>query len=75
MIGPVPLGTNQLKIGAKLYNRHSVTNQLLFVVVDLDPAHEFPDGETLPAARVKNPTIGSSTWIAREKMNDFLVVQ
>jgi hypothetical protein len=72
---PVPLGTNELRVGAKLYNRHAPTNQHLFTVIKVDPAYEFPDGETRPGVKVRSPSNGGSIWTPREKMNDFLVVQ
>jgi hypothetical protein len=71
---PVPLGTNELKIGAKLYSPSNPTN-LLFTVLDVNPAYDFPDDDLRPGVKVKSPVIGSSSWVPRESLNKCLVVQ
>jgi hypothetical protein len=71
---PVPLGTNELKIGAKLYSPNNPTN-LLFTVLDINPAYDFPDDDIRSGMRVKSPNIGGSSWVPRENLNKCLVVQ
>ena len=69
---PVPLGTNELKVGANLFSPH---NSYHFgAVVELDRWHEFPDGSVKPGALLR-ATNGFETWTPREKLMKVLVVQ
>jgi hypothetical protein len=74
MRSPVLLGTNELKIGAKLYGPNNPTN-LLFTVLDIDPAYDFPDDDFRPGVKVQSPAIGSSSWVPRDSLSKCLVVQ
>ena len=71
---PIPLGTNSLKVGALLYNPKR-TNEVLWVVQDINPTYEFPDGEIRPAVKVRSESNRISTWIPRENLRSVLVVQ
>jgi hypothetical protein len=74
MRSPVLLGTNDLKIGAKLYNPNNSTS-LMFTVLDINPAYDFPDDDIRPGVKVKSATIGSCSWVPRVNLDKSLVVQ
>src|SRR5687768_4552936 len=69
---PVPLGTNELKVGAKLIDP-KFPYRYEWTVKAIDRAYDFPDGELRPAVQVygENGTI----WIPREKLENLMVVQ
>jgi len=71
---PVPLGTNELSIGAKLYNPHAGTNYV-FTVTGLNPAYDFPDEDTRPGVKIRSEIIRGSSWVPRDNLNKFYVVQ
>ena len=67
----VPLGTNQLAVGANLY----LANGYHFGrVVKIDQGREFPDGTNRPGALIK-PTNTFAVWVPLEKLTNALVVQ
>ena len=70
---PLPLGTNRLKVGARLYSPHR-TNEF-FTVLDINSAYDFPDEDTRPAVKITSETIGGSSWVPREGLNKYFVVQ
>lgn len=71
---PVYLGTNELKVGAKLYDLHNRTNHI-FTVLEVDPAYDFPGGDTRPGVRVNTPANSASSWVPRAGLNKTLVMQ
>ena len=71
---PVPTSTNELKVGAKLFNP-AFSNRFQWTVIEIDGAYEFPDGEIRPGVRIRSAAIGGSTWVPRENLDKFYVVQ
>jgi hypothetical protein len=71
---PVPLSTNELKVGAKLFNSTENTNHV-FTVIEVDRAYDFPNGDIRPGVRIRSEVIGRSTWVPRENLDKFHVVQ
>jgi hypothetical protein len=68
----VPLGTNELKAGAKLINP-AFPNRFRWTVVAIDRAYEFPDGEIRPAVQVTGDN--GTIWLPRDKVEKLMVVQ
>jgi hypothetical protein len=69
---PVPVGTNELKVGAKLYNpTHPESFQ--WTVIDVDRNYEFPDGDNRLGVKVRGES--GSVWIPREKLENLMMVQ
>jgi hypothetical protein len=71
---PILLSTNELKVGAKLFNLSENTKHV-FTVVEVDRAYDFPDGDIRPGVRIRSEVLGRSTWVPRENLNKFHVVQ
>ena len=80
-LGPVfapptaaPLGTNDLKIGARLYYPHG-EHRLVWTVVDLEKNFDFPDDNPRPGVRVRGTNSAHAWWVPRNTIEKLLVVQ
>jgi hypothetical protein len=69
---PVPVGTNELKVGAKLFNPQ-FPDRFQWTVIEVERVYEFPDGDARPGVKVRGES--GSVWIPREKLKKLMVAQ
>lgn len=60
-----------LKVGARIYQWH-VPNHPIAIILKVEEAHEFPDGEIDPGVLLKFKE-GPQFWLRREHLNKMLI--